>query len=54
VKVYTRAAYLATVKPLLDEMERDHEEHTGVTATDEMPFEEWQDEITALHANTVA
>lgn len=47
-----RAEFLARARQLLDDMEQDHEEHTGVTATDEMSFGQWMIEIESAHENT--
>lgn len=54
MKVHTRSEFLTIMRAMLDDMEQDHEEQTGVTATDEMPFDEWQAELTACYENTVA
>ncbi|USM11565.1 hypothetical protein vBCbaSRXM_120 [Citromicrobium phage vB_CbaS-RXM] len=54
MKTHTRSQFLVLMRALLDDMEQDHEDCTGVTETDEMPFEEWQAELTTCYENTVA
>lgn len=51
-----RATFIATARELLDEMERDYECHSGITASEQMPFASdavasWLDELAALYEN---
>lgn len=48
----TRARFLNRVSNLLAHFEEDHEEHTGITDTDEMTFLDWLLEINAAHDNS--
>lgn len=49
-----RTAFIAMMRDMLDEMETDHEEHTGIADTETMPFKDWLGELEALHENTRA
>lgn len=47
-----RREFARLAKKLIDELVADHEEHTGVTETEQMTFKEWLDELDNLHTNT--
>lgn len=46
-----RAEFLAKARQLLDELEVDHEEHTGHSDTDTMSWDEWVQELTNAYEN---
>lgn len=49
---YTRAEFLTRIRKLLDDFEKDHEEHTGITEDDKGFFDFWIDEIINVEENT--
>ena len=48
----TRKTFIAHMRGMLPEFEQDHEEHTGISDDELMPFEDWLFAILALFENT--
>lgn len=47
-----RSEFVKMVRELVDELEEDHEEHTGITETESLDFSAWLNEIESLYTNT--
>lgn len=47
-----RDQFIALMRDMLTEMESDHEEHTGVSSSEQMSFEYWIHDVQSLYDNT--